>query len=202
MSGEGHGRRRVVPEGWPSAAFLFQEAVEQDTLRRDHVLRPQPLGKMGHRDLDSPRPGRDVQYWLGARSELWLFENHHPIASGRPAQEMLRPLPDEIPAQMRETDEQASMGGRELRRPFWSRAVGALQFRVPYRRDHEFERVGSTRPAALPFRLDFQVQAPFGPVRMTGPQRYYPIEVHTIQAALNYPMLIQVFLRIRHMALN
>jgi len=117
LAGEGQRHRRVVPEGPVLAPHPVEEAVEQGALGRDGLGGAAPLGQAGHRHRDAARAGRQVEDRVAAALDDRLFEHHDPVAGGRPGEQVLGPLPDEIPSQMREAEQQTLRAAGGIRVP-------------------------------------------------------------------------------------
>ena len=106
MARERHRHRRVIPKDARRFRLAGEKAVDQAALPRGHVALAQALGQDRRRDGDAAGTFRHVHARPRALLEERLFDLQHAIMLGGAAQQMLRALPDEVPAKMGEADEQ------------------------------------------------------------------------------------------------
>ena len=106
MARERQRHRRVVPKDARRFRLAGEKAVDQAALPRGHVALAQALGQDRRRDGDAAGTFRHVHARPRALLEERLLDLQHAIMLGGAAQEMLRALPDEVPAKMGEADEQ------------------------------------------------------------------------------------------------
>ena len=82
-----------------------EKAVDQAALPRGHVALAQALGQDRRRDGDATLTFRHVHARPRAFLEERLFDLQHAIVLRGAAQEVLRALPDEVPAQVAVDDD-------------------------------------------------------------------------------------------------
>jgi hypothetical protein len=102
---EGQHHRRIIPAD--HRALLAGEIdFEQGPQRRFLLAFGQTVRQL-RRDQDDAgfRAGGDVQRRFVARVEHGLFPEDHAMVAREAAHQMLRPLKDEIPSKVRETDQ-------------------------------------------------------------------------------------------------
>src|SRR5688500_3520962 len=101
MKREGKRHGRVVPEGQLAIRTAAQCIVYQLALQKSGGRRRASLGKHGNTHVNAGRFDPPIDPRLRLRIENGLFDKQYVIIRRGTRQEMLRALPDEIPAQMR-----------------------------------------------------------------------------------------------------
>jgi len=110
MAREGHRHGSVVPEDARAARVGRKQVFDEFALFENHVRMIKPFGQHRHGDRDALRPLGDVQMGRDARLEDGFLDDENPELLRGSAQKMLRPLPHEIPPQMRKADEHRRSG--------------------------------------------------------------------------------------------
>ena len=105
MARERHGHRGVVPEDARLRRLASEKILDEVALLENDVVRIEALRELRDRDRDSLRPDAQIEVRDDARLEPRLFDEQDAVVPRGAVQEVLRPLPDEIPAQMREADQ-------------------------------------------------------------------------------------------------
>src|SRR4051794_17691658 len=100
MPAERHGHRRVVPEGVVIDLPGTDQLIKEPTLLVDDFVSLKAIRQPGHHDREAVRPGADLEP-RGAVVEHGLFDEEDSSCLRTTAQEMLRPLVDEVPTEMR-----------------------------------------------------------------------------------------------------
>ena len=103
MAREGERHRRVVPEDARALVLAGEQPVDEAAQSGEPVGRGQAFRQHGQGDRDAARPVAEIQAGRDPFLEHGFFELDDAVVLGGSAEEMLGALPNEIPAEMRET---------------------------------------------------------------------------------------------------